>query len=126
LKSLASEVNMYESHIDEYKYEIDKLNRQLTEVRQKYFLQKKKEAINKERDRIQQQQELTTTMTGMTLQQPPSDLIQPNRSKSDLFVVIGEQDKTIDHDFVSCSDQARFTGGGFNLKSTPKPSSVTA
>jgi hypothetical protein len=24
------------------------------------------------------------------------------------------------------SDQARFTGGGFNLKSAPKPSAVTA
>ena len=81
LKSLASEVNMYESHIDEYKYEIDKLNRQLTEVRQKYFIQKKKETVAKERDRLQQNQQLTTTINGITLQQPPPDLIQPNRSK---------------------------------------------
>ncbi|CAF0762586.1 unnamed protein product [Adineta steineri] len=104
LKSLASEVNMYESQIDDYKYEIDKLNRQLTEVRQKYFLQKKKETITKEKERLAQLQQITTTVNGITLQQPPPDLIQPNRS----------------------NDQARFTGGGFNLKSIPKPSSVTA
>ncbi|CAF1523801.1 unnamed protein product [Rotaria sp. Silwood1] len=104
LKSLASEVNMYESQIDEYKYEIDKLNKQLTEVRQKYFLQKKKEAMAKEKERLSQMQQLSTSINGITLQQPPPDLIQPNRS----------------------SDQARFTGGGFNLKSTPKPSGVTA
>ncbi|CAF1075051.1 unnamed protein product [Rotaria sordida] len=104
LKSLASEVNMYESQIDEYKYEIDKLNKQLTEVRQKYFLQKKKESIAKEKERLSQMQQLSTTINGITLQQPPADLIQPNRS----------------------SDQARFTGGGFNLKSTPKPSGVSA
>ena len=50
MKSLASEVNMYESQIDDYRYEIDKLNRQLTEARQKYFLQKKKR-INGKRER---------------------------------------------------------------------------
>ncbi|CAF2145557.1 unnamed protein product [Rotaria magnacalcarata] len=104
LKSLASEVNMYESQIDEYKYEFDKLNRQLTEVRQKYFLQKKKESMAKEKERISQMQQLTTTINRITLQQPPPDLIQPNRP----------------------NEQARFTGGGFNLKSTPKPSGVTA
>jgi hypothetical protein len=74
---------MYESQIDDYKYEIDKLNRQLTEVRQKYFLQKKKESMNKERERIAQSQQLTTTVNGITIQQPPPDLIQPNRSKYD-------------------------------------------
>ncbi|CAF2045131.1 unnamed protein product [Rotaria magnacalcarata] len=104
LKSLASEVNMYESQIDDYKYEIDKLNRQLTEVQQKYFLQKKKETMAKEKERFMQAQQLTTTINGITLQQPPPDLIQPNRS----------------------NDQARFTGGGFNLKSTPKPAAVNA
>lgn len=83
LKALASEVNMYESQIDEYKYEIDKLNRQLTEVRQKYFFQKKKEAMAKEKERISQMQQLTTTINGITLQQPPPDLIQPNRSRLD-------------------------------------------
>lgn len=83
LKSLASEVNMYESQIDEYKYEIDKLNRQLVEVRQKYFLQKKKEVMAKERERLQQNQQMTTTIGGITLQQQPPDLIQPNRSRFD-------------------------------------------
>jgi hypothetical protein len=29
-------------------------------------------------------------------------------------------------DFFLSSDQARFTGGGFNLKSTPKSPAVTA
>ena len=72
---------MYESQIDEYKYEIDKLNRQLTEVRQKYFLQKKKESMTKEREHLMQAQQLTTTINGITLQQPPPDLIQPNRLK---------------------------------------------
>lgn len=72
---------MYESQIDEYKYEIDKLNRQLSEVRQKYFLQKKKEGMARERERLQQNQQLTTTINGITLQQPPPDLIQPNRSR---------------------------------------------
>ncbi|CAF1073735.1 unnamed protein product [Adineta steineri] len=104
LKSLASEVNMYESQIDDYKYEIDKLNRQLTEVRQKYFLQKKKETMIKERERISQAQQITTTVNGITLQEPPPDLIQPNRT----------------------IDQARFTGGGFNLKAAPKPPTLTA
>lgn len=80
LKSLASELNMYESQIDEYKYEIDKLNRQLNEVRQKYFFQKKKESMAREKQRLSQMQPLTTTINGVTLQQPPTDLIQPNRS----------------------------------------------
>ncbi|UJR14268.1 hypothetical protein I4U23_001259 [Adineta vaga] len=101
LKALAGEVNMYESQIDDYKYEIDKLNRQLTEVRQKYFLLKKKQAMIKEKERLTQMQQVTTTINGVTLQQPPPDLIQPHRSH----------------------EQPRFTGGGFNLKSIPKPPS---
>jgi chromosome segregation ATPase len=81
IKSLVSEVNMYESQIDNYKYEIDNLNQQLTEVKQKYFLQKKKESITKERQRLSQVQQLTTTIDGVTLQQPPPILIQSNRTK---------------------------------------------
>ncbi len=34
----------------------------------------------KEKQRLQQMQPLTTTINGVTLQQPPPDLIQPNRS----------------------------------------------
>ncbi|CAF0755509.1 unnamed protein product, partial [Adineta ricciae] len=52
----------------------------------------------------QTQQQLTTTVNGITLQQPAPDLIQPNRS----------------------SDQPRFTGGGFNLRATSRTPVVNA
>ena len=51
-KSLASEVNMYDSQITEYKFEIDKLNKELSEVKNKYLLQKKKEHLIKEIERL--------------------------------------------------------------------------
>jgi hypothetical protein len=53
LKSLASELNMYESQISEYKFETDKLNKELSEVKNKYFMQKKKEHLVKERERLE-------------------------------------------------------------------------
>ena len=36
--------------------------------------------MTKERERLTQTQPLTTMINGVTLQQPPPDLIQPNRS----------------------------------------------
>ena len=61
LKSLTSEVNMYQCQSDDYKNKIEKLNQQLTEVKRKYFLQKKKESITKERERLSQNQQSTRT-----------------------------------------------------------------
>ena len=43
MKSMASELNMYETQVAEYKMEIDRLAREMQEVKKKYFLQKKKE-----------------------------------------------------------------------------------
>ena len=43
MKSMASELNMYETQVSEYKMEIDRLAREMQEVKKKYFLQKKKE-----------------------------------------------------------------------------------
>ena len=34
----------------------------------------------KEKERLTQMQQLTTTINGISLQQPPPDLIQPNRT----------------------------------------------
>lgn len=43
MKSMASELNMYESQVAEYRMDIDRLQRELQEVKKKYYLQKKKE-----------------------------------------------------------------------------------
>ena len=42
-QSMASELNMYESHVADNKIEVERLSRELQEVKKKYFLQKKKE-----------------------------------------------------------------------------------
>jgi chromosome segregation ATPase len=52
MKSMASELNMYESQVSEYKYEIERLARDLQEVKKKYFMQKKKEQQTKEQERM--------------------------------------------------------------------------
>jgi len=91
MKSMASELNMYESQVSEYKYEIERLSRDLQEVKKKYFLQKKKEQQIKEQERAMAQ-------AGMPV-------IQPHLAP----------------------DQARFAGGGFNLRQTnPGSATVTA
>lgn len=51
MKSMASELNMYESQVSENKVEVERLSRELQEVKKKYFLQKKKEMSVKERER---------------------------------------------------------------------------
>ncbi|XP_003384298.1 PREDICTED: cilia- and flagella-associated protein 58-like [Amphimedon queenslandica] len=52
MKSMASELNMYETQVAEHKMDIDRLERELQEVKKKYYLQKKKEHIQKERERM--------------------------------------------------------------------------
>lgn len=51
MKSMASELNMYESQVSEHKMDIERLSRELQEVKKKYYFQKKKEHLSRERDR---------------------------------------------------------------------------
>lgn len=43
MKSMASELNMYEAQVKEYKYELERLSKELQEAKKKYYLQKRKE-----------------------------------------------------------------------------------
>jgi chromosome segregation ATPase len=43
LKSMASELNMYEAQVAEHKYEMSRLSREMEEVKKKYFFQKRRE-----------------------------------------------------------------------------------
>ncbi|KAI8483082.1 hypothetical protein Bbelb_392380 [Branchiostoma belcheri] len=71
LKSMASELNMYDSQNSEYKYEIERLARELQDVKKKYFMQKRKEQQQKERERA--------------LQQAGAPIIQPQRTDQPRF-----------------------------------------
>ena len=51
MKSMASELNMYQSQIAENRLESDRLSRELQEVKKKYYLQKKREQQGRERER---------------------------------------------------------------------------
>jgi len=83
MKTMASELNMYESQVQDYKYDIERLSRELQDIKKKYFMHKKREQQQRERERSINQAAL-----------PP---FQPQRT-----------------------DAPKFTGGGFNLKQTPK------
>ncbi|XP_061412500.1 cilia- and flagella-associated protein 58 [Lethenteron reissneri] len=65
MKSLASELNMYESQCQENKYELERLSRELQNVKKKYLIQKRKEQQTKQRDR-----ELALAESGESLIQP--------------------------------------------------------
>jgi len=45
LRSMASELNMYQAESNEYKYEIERLARELQDVKKRYFEQKRKEML---------------------------------------------------------------------------------
>jgi len=71
MKSMASELNMYESQVSEYKYEIERLARELQDVKKKYFMHKKKEQQAQERDRA--------------IAQAGAPVIQPQRTDQPRF-----------------------------------------
>ncbi|XP_013787423.1 cilia- and flagella-associated protein 58-like, partial [Limulus polyphemus] len=50
LKSMASELNMYESKIAQNKLEMERLTKELADIKKKYFSQKKKEQQTRERE----------------------------------------------------------------------------
>lgn len=43
MKSMASELNMYEAQVKEYQYELERLSKELQEAKKKYYMQKRKE-----------------------------------------------------------------------------------
>merc|ERR1712100_485402 len=49
MKSMASELNMYQAQVNEYKYEIERLTRELQDVKRKYYEQKRREQLHRER-----------------------------------------------------------------------------
>jgi len=51
MKTMASELNMYESQVQDYKYDIERLSRELQDIKKKYFLQKKREQQQRDRER---------------------------------------------------------------------------
>ena len=68
LKSMASELNMYESQNSDFKFEIERIAKELQDAKKKYYLQKKKEHNIKERE--------------LALQQQNKPLIQPQTRES--------------------------------------------
>merc|ERR1711916_174839 len=62
MKSMASELNMYQAQVNEFKYEIERLARELSDVKKRYYEQKRKEQINRERDRAENEKMAQTQM----------------------------------------------------------------
>ena len=56
MKSMASELNMYQALVNEYKYEIERLTRELQDVKRKYYEQKRRETLAKEREALRGQE----------------------------------------------------------------------
>mmetsp|Transcript_91584 Transcript_91584/g.261772 ORF Transcript_91584/g.261772 Transcript_91584/m.261772 type:complete len:454 (-) Transcript_91584:243-1604(-) len=48
MKSMASELNMYQAQVNEFKYEIERLTRELQDVKRKYYEQKRREQLANE------------------------------------------------------------------------------
>merc|ERR1711998_30240 len=48
MKSMASELNMYQAQVNEFKYEIERLTRELQDVKRKYYEQKRREQLQAE------------------------------------------------------------------------------
>eukprot|EP01112_Ceratiomyxa_fruticulosa_P012266 TRINITY_DN3387_c0_g3_i2.p1 TRINITY_DN3387_c0_g3~~TRINITY_DN3387_c0_g3_i2.p1 ORF type:complete len:411 (-),score=88.25 TRINITY_DN3387_c0_g3_i2:81-1313(-) len=55
LKSMASELNMYQVHSTEYKNEIDRLSKELDNTKKRYFEMKKKDQLAKDKERTSQE-----------------------------------------------------------------------
>merc|ERR1711967_185999 len=50
MKSMASELNMYQAQVNEFKYEIERLTRELQDVKRKYYEQKRREQLAADMD----------------------------------------------------------------------------
>merc|ERR1719181_609113 len=48
MKSMASELNMYQAQVNEFKYEIERLTRELQDVKRKYYEQKRRDQLARE------------------------------------------------------------------------------
>ena len=73
MKSMASELNMYQAQINEYKYEIERLTRELQDVKRKYYEQKRRYQLVQELDaeeaslgKLQAQQQLAQAQAAKT------------------------------------------------------------
>merc|ERR1719240_2034903 len=73
MKSMASELNMYQAQVNEYKYEIERLTRELQDVKRKYYEQKRREQLAKEMadddralGKLQAQQQLQAAQASST------------------------------------------------------------
>mmetsp|Transcript_20466 Transcript_20466/g.67583 ORF Transcript_20466/g.67583 Transcript_20466/m.67583 type:complete len:454 (+) Transcript_20466:1147-2508(+) len=73
MKSMASELNMYQAQVNEYKYEIERLTRELQDVKRKYYEQKRREQLIKEMEdedaslgKLQAQQQLAAAQSAKT------------------------------------------------------------
>merc|ERR1719230_1372277 len=73
MKSMASELNMYQAQVNEYKYEIERLTRELQDVKRKYYEQKRRDQLAREmadEDRalgkMQAQQQLSQAQNAST------------------------------------------------------------
>ena len=73
MKSMASELNMYQAQVNEFKYEIERLTRELQDVKRKYYEQKRREQLIKEMEdedaslgKLQAQQQLAAAQAAKT------------------------------------------------------------
>eukprot|EP00622_Pseudochattonella_farcimen_P004003 FR739299.1.p1 GENE.FR739299.1~~FR739299.1.p1 ORF type:complete len:158 (+),score=22.64 FR739299.1:30-476(+) len=48
MKSMASELNMYQAQVNEFKHEIERLTRELQDVKRKFYEQKRREQLQAE------------------------------------------------------------------------------
>ena len=73
MKSMASELNMYQAQVNEFKYEIERLTRELQDVKRKYYEQKRREQLAADMDledrslgKAQAQQQLAAAQAATT------------------------------------------------------------
>ena len=50
MKSMASELNMYQAQLSEYKYEVERLTRELQDAKRKYYESKRRDQLARELD----------------------------------------------------------------------------
>ena len=97
---MASELNMYESHVSEYRMDIDRLQREMQEIKKKYFLQKKRS-----------NHECTSVQYHTSISMVLRNIIQCRRNQQALV---------LPDIATKRAELPSFKGGGFNFKQTQK------
>ena len=102
MKSMASELNMYQAQVNEYRFEVERLTRELTDLKRKYYQKKRKDQLVKE--------SMSMSARGATSDDDgyPDSRVNNRTAPADML----RKEQT------AAAEKARikFTGGGFAVK----------